>query len=535
MTEATLRNTAEKDDKFLILPIIVLILAQMGTSGDIGALSLAASALQSDLGASLADIQLANMAYSLVAGAFMTTGGLMGTIIGWKKNFRMGALFCALGEVVLAFAPTMAIFTWVGRVMVGFGASFMIPSVLGLVPKIYFGKNRALAFGCIGAASGLSALLPLILGGVMQYGGMKVTFLVLSVYFLLVFIFSFKLPQIDESGTKSKFDTVGVVLAAAGLFMFLVGIAKISTWGLWEPFAGAPSILGISPALPIAGTGIVILAILLMVEKTVEKKHGSALIPQSFLHTPQVLAGLAASAIAFFFVGVQAILLGPYLQLVAGWTPVQVGISSIVVGMPTFVFSMGIPKFLPQANPRHVIQVGYLVMATALMVMASSVTIDGASTMGIFAGCVLAGSGTGIVSSHANNVVALAVNDRDASQSGGIQTTMRNVGQAIGIAFLGAVLLFSITDSVNAGAQTSDILSDSTKAIVAQIPLSLNGDAEFTSQLVGAGIADQAEIDELIGLNKQARFSSTRLAYGVGATIILLGLFTTPAIKIFKK
>ena len=150
-------------EKFLVLPILVLILAQMGTSGDNGALSLAATALTTDLGATVADIQLANMVYSLMAGAFMIAGGMMGTIIGWKKNFRMGALMCAAGEVVLAMAPNMAVFIWGGRTLVGFGASFMIPSVLGLVPKIYHGKNRVLAFGCIGAASGLSALLPLLL------------------------------------------------------------------------------------------------------------------------------------------------------------------------------------------------------------------------------------------------------------------------------------------------------------------------------------------------------------------------------------
>lgn len=92
-------------EKFMLLPVLVLILAQMGTSGDNGALSLAATALTQDLGATTADIQLANMVYSLMAGAFMIAGGMMGTIIGWKKNFRMGALLCAAGEVVLAVSP----------------------------------------------------------------------------------------------------------------------------------------------------------------------------------------------------------------------------------------------------------------------------------------------------------------------------------------------------------------------------------------------------------------------------------------------
>lgn len=85
-------------EKFLVLPIIVLILAQMGTSGDNGALGLANQQLVDVLGATTPDIQLANMVYSLMAGAFMAAGGLVGTIIGWRTNFRLGAALCAAGR-----------------------------------------------------------------------------------------------------------------------------------------------------------------------------------------------------------------------------------------------------------------------------------------------------------------------------------------------------------------------------------------------------------------------------------------------------
>ncbi len=149
-------------ERFLVLPIVILILAQMGTTGDNGALSLAASALTSDLGATTSDIQLANMIYPLVGGAFMIAGGLLGTLFGWVRMFRLGALVCSVGEAALALSPNMAVFIWGGRVLVGLGASLLVPSVLGLIPLLYRGHNRMVAFGCIGAASGLSAVLPLM-------------------------------------------------------------------------------------------------------------------------------------------------------------------------------------------------------------------------------------------------------------------------------------------------------------------------------------------------------------------------------------
>ncbi|HJA30013.1 MAG TPA: MFS transporter [Candidatus Olsenella pullicola] len=514
-----------------MLPIVILILAQMGTTGDNGALSLAASALTKDLGATTSEIQLANMVYPLVGGAFMIAGGLAGTIIGWKKTFRIGAALCALGEVSLALAPNMAIFIWVGRVLVGFGASFLIPSLLGLIPLMYRGHNRTVAFGCIGAASGLSALLPLILGVVMETAGMHVTFLVLGAYFLGVLALSFELPKIEQQDERLKFDALGVMLAATGLFLFLIGISSISSWGLIQPLEGCPfTVFGISPTLPLAVLGLVVLVVLMRAEKDVEQKNGVALLPRSFTHTPQVLAGLVANALTFFFMGVQSILMAPYLQLVAGWSPVDVGVISIVTGIPTFALALGIPKLAPHANPRHVIQAGYVVMAAALGVMALSVTIDGSNVAGVYLGAFLAGVGAGTVSSHSSNVVALSVSERDASQSGGIQSTMRNVGQAIGVALLGAVLLLGITNSVRAGVAENSSVSPTVREQVSELTINLGSNEDFEEQIADIPMT-QAEHDELVRIEARARYDSTRVAYAVGAGIILLGLLTTPAIK----
>lgn len=522
-------------EKFLVLPIVILILAQMGATGDNGALSLAATALTTDLGATTSDIQLANMIYPLVGGSFMIAGGLAGTLIGWRKTFRIGASFAAVGEVALALSPNMTVFIWVGRVLVGLGASFLIPSLLGIIPFIYHGSNRTVAFGCIGAASGLSAVLPLILGVVMQTAGMRVTFFVLAAYFVGVAALSLGLPKIEQPHEKSHFDAIGVALAASGFFFVLIGLSSISTWGLIEPLRTAPfTLFGISPALPLVALGIVVLVLLVVVEGKEEKRYGLVVLPRSFITTPQVLAGLVANALMFFFMGAQSILMAPYLQLVADWTPIEVGTISIATGVPTFALALGIPKLFPKANPRHVIQLGYVAMAVALGIMAFSVTLDGASRVGVYLGAFMAGVGAGTVSSHASNVVALAVNDRAASQSGGIQSTMRNVGQALGVALLGAVLIFGISSTLRNEMAADSSISSNVAQQVSELTINLNSNTAFEDEIANIKMSD-AERTTLVDLEAQARFDSTRLAYGIGAVIVLLGLLTTPAIKTLHK
>ena len=522
-------------EKFLVLPIVILILAQMGATGDNGALSLAATALTTDLGATTSDIQLANMIYPLVGGSFMIAGGLAGTLIGWRKTFRIGASLAAVGEVALALSPNMTVFIWVGRVLVGLGASFLIPSLLGIIPFIYHGSNRTVAFGCIGAASGLSAVLPLILGVVMQTAGMRVTFFMLAAYFVGVAALSLGLPKIEQPHEKSHFDAIGVALAASGFFFVLIGLSSISTWGLIEPLRTAPfTLFGISPALPLVALGIVVLVLLVVVEGKEEKRYGLVVLPRSFITTPQVLAGLVANALMFFFMGAQSILMAPYLQLVADWTPIEVGTISIATGVPTFALALGVPKLFPKANPRHVIQLGYVAMAVALGIMASSVTLDGASRVGVYLGAFMAGVGAGTVSSHASNVVALAVNDRDASQSGGIQSTMRNVGQALGVALLGAALIFGISSTLRNEMAADSSISSNVAQQVSELTINLNSNTAFEDEIANIKMSD-AERTTLVDLEAQARFDSTRLAYGIGAVIVLLGLLTTPAIKTLHK
>lgn len=279
--------------------------------------------------------------------------------------------------------------------------------------------------------------------------------------------------------------------------------------------------------------GLILLVILVPVEKRVEQKNGIALLPQSFLKTPQVRAGLVASAITFFFMGVQAILLSPYLQLVAGWSPVLMGVMALAVGIPTFIFSLGIPKFMPNANPRRVIQVGYIVMACAFIPMAFS--LHGSEVNGLmWLGLAVAGAGAGIVSAQANNIVALAVNERDASQSAASRPPCATWARPSAWPAIGAVLLFGITANIDNAMADSPVITPEIRTAVAERNISLMGDAQFEQTIADIPM-DDAQRAELVQLNSDAAFSPPITSYVVSGVLILLGLFTTRWITIFKK
>lgn len=525
-------NVSEKS-KLLYLPLLVLMFTQIGTSGDNAVLSVATNSLISALHANMNDIQLANMVYSLCAGAFMIAGGMLGIIIGWKKNFRIGVVLAILGELMLAISSNVFMFIWGGRFLVGLGASFMIPSVLGLIPGIYEGNKRVFAFGAIGAATGIAACVgPIVAGILLDKFGFRIAFGALAVYFVLILAGSFYIPEVKKSEKKLKLDIVGIIGAAMGLFVFLIGISKVSVWGLIKPIQAPFTILGISPAIPCIVLGIVILGLLLIIEKKIEKKNGCALIPESFITSAQVRAGLVASAIVFLYLGATVMLINPYLQLVGGFNAVMTGVAMISVGLPMFLFSMGVPKFVPNAHPKKVLQIGYVLLAVSVIPMAFSLQEDGVSYL-MYIGLAIAGAGQGLISAQASNIVAVAVNERDAQQSGGIQATSRNVGQAIGVALLGMVMIFTITTDINEQVSHDNLISKQVRIAEESKTYSFLSDDKFESAISDIDMTS-SEKQELIHINAVARIHSTSKALYVLGILALLCLCTTRGVKKVK-
>ena len=111
---------------------------------------------------------------------------------------------------------------------------------------------------------------------------------------------------------------------------------------------------------------------------------------------------------------------------------------------------------------------------------------------------------------------------------------MRNVGQAVGVALLGAVLLFGITSMVRDGAAADTALSSQVRGDLATMSVNLGSNEEFEKQLQSIPMTD-AERQELVQIDARARSESTRTAYAVGGVIVLLGLLTTPMITTFDK
>lgn len=158
------------------ISLAVLALAQLGVSADNGAFSVAMSEMMRVFGCSVADVQLANTVYALMAGTFMLASGLFGLMVGWRRTFVGGMVLIVIGEIVTALAPVVELLIWGGRLAVGVGASLVIPSVLGMVPLLFEGDKRKQAYGVIAGSAALATIVPIPLGMLVDNFGFRFTF-----------------------------------------------------------------------------------------------------------------------------------------------------------------------------------------------------------------------------------------------------------------------------------------------------------------------------------------------------------------------
>ncbi len=502
-------------------PLLVVCFAQVGTSGDNSVLSMSTHEFISQLNATMNQVQLANIVYSLLAGALMVFGGMLGIAKGFKQVFMAGAALCAAGEALAVVAPNMEVLIWGARSLTGFGAALMIPSVLGIIVSLYEGKERAVAFGGVGAATGVAAVvMPIGAGVIMDASGYQVAFSTMSGWFVLVFLAAWRLiPNIKPA--QMRVDYVGTVMASLGLLAFIIGSSKISEWGLIEPMSAPFTVMGMSPALPLAILGIGIMVVTMMIEKQIEQKHDAALIPQSFIKTRQVRNGLYVTGLIFAVFGVVFFVIPSWMMVVAGLSGAETGIAVAVMAAPMIVLSLGIPKKCSHWSPRVIVLASSALVCLGAILMAYSLQADGFNPVFMYAGLLSLGCGLGGYSSQSAMIVASALNPRDAAQSGGIQCSTRNVWQAAGVAIIGTVLLFSSTAIYKSEIAKSDV-APIVKTYVAETPVhGFMSNQVLIEKLTQAG-ADMPQAKAALSIYKDVRIKSAQYSFWALALLVLL-------------
>ncbi len=511
--------------------LMVLATAQFIMALDSSVMNVSIATVAQDVGTTVTGIQTAITLYTLVMACLMIPGGKIGSIIGRRRAFSIGAVIYACGSLTTALSPSLPVLLLGWSVLEGIGAALIMPAIVALVAGNFEVKDRPKAYGLIAAAAAMAiAVGPLIGGLVTTYASWRYVFVgeVVVIVLLLVFARKVKDAPVD---IRPHLDLVGAVLSAMGLALIVLGVLRSSEWGWVVPKKGGTAWLGLSPTIWLMLAGGLVLWIFLHWLNRLDRAGREPLVDPALFRVHQLTGGLTSFFFMFLIQMGVFFIIPLFLSVVLGMTASQTGVRLLPLSAGLLVAAVGIPKRWPGADPRRVCRVGLLLVLAGIILLLMGIDLD-ASAAVVLVPMLLIGLGIGALASQLGAVTVSAVPDEKASEVGGLQNTASQLGSSIGTALAGSIMIAVLTTSFLTGIQNNpnvpqEVKNQANVELAAGIPFISDADLKTAMQESGQSEAvTQAALDA----NRQARVDGLDAALAVLALITLLALFFTTRI-----
>lgn len=415
----------------------------------------------SDLKLNLTDAQWVNSLYAVVLAALLLSTGRLSDRWGRKRMFLFGLTVFVVGSV-LAAASGAAGTLIAARAVQAVGAAFIMPSTLSTVNAVFRGKYRAAAFGVWGAViSGAAAIGPLAGGALTQWASWHWIFLVnLPLGIAVAIAAILTVPETKGRSDRPGADVDGALLSAIGFGALVFAVIEGPDLGWWKPLGQFHAFGWTWPAdspvsiVPVAfALAAVALGLFLVWENHRRKNGRSALLDLRLFSLPTFAWGnLTAATVAVGEFGI-IFALPLYLVNALGLDVMQAGLVLAAMALGAFASGAMARHLAARFGATTTVVIGLGLELVGVLVL---VLVVGGSTSGwvIALPLIAYGLGLGLASAQLTGTVLRDVPVDDSGQGSATQSTVRQVGSALGTAFAGAAL--SVALAITLPASLSD-------------------------------------------------------------------------------
>lgn len=517
--------------------ILILGTAQFVMVLDSTVMNVSISQVVADLHTSVSEVQLAITAYTLVMAAFMLTGAKLGDIWGRRRAFSIGLVIYGVGSLTTALSPniTVLLIGWSG--IEGLGAVLVIPAIFALTAVSYSGRERALAYGLLGGIAGAGAAAgPLIGGFVTTALTWRVVFAAETVVVLVLLTVVHRIVE-HRPKRPPTLDRVGVGLSALGLGLTVFAILKISTWGLFIP-TGALTIAGtrITPfglsVVPfMIFAGLIVLGGFFRWEEHEERTGRTPLLRTDLLKIPQLRAGLSTIVSQYLILAGTFFVIPLYLQLVLGKDALETGVKILPISITMMLAAMLGPRLATRTSPRRVVQIGLAFLFVSIIGLMATIS-PSLSSLPFALSLAGFGVGLGLSISQLGNVVMSSVGESRSSEAGGVQGASQNLGQSLGTALIGAVLLTGLTAGFHERVLADPAISPPLQQQIVsgtEEGLPMVSQAQFKSTVEQAGVP-APQVESLVGYYNESQIDALKRALLLASAFVLVGFWFARAL-----
>lgn len=426
------------------LALIVLCLGDLMIVLDMTVVNVALPSIGHDLGFVDTSLVWVINAYMLAFSGFLLLGGRLGDLFGDRKVFLWGIGLFTFASLLCGWAASQHMLI-IARIIQGLGGAVFSAVALALIVNLFTAPaDRAKALGLFGFVSAGGGAIGVLVGGLITgIFNWHWIFLINIPIGLAVFAACFYLLPAGEKKGHVRLDIAGAFTITLSLMLATYAIIDGNSAG-WLS----------AQTLGLAAASIVSLIAFLRIES----RHAFPLVPLSVFKERNVVVvsiiGIfwSVAMFAWFF------LCALYLQLVLGYTPLQVGLTFLPANLIMAVFSLGLSaKMVMHWGTLRPMAVGMACIAIGLLFFALAPASG--SVMGyIMPGMLLMGLGAGM----AFNPVLLAgmdgIPENEAGLVSGVLNTAFMMGGALGLAILASVAAFHTEKLLATGVSNTDAL-----------------------------------------------------------------------------
>src|SRR5437016_8130192 len=231
------------------LALAVIVAAQFMVVLDVAIVNVALPSIKTDLHFSPESLQWVLTAYSILFGGVLLLGGRMADLLGRRRLFMAGILLFTVSSLLdgLAWSESSLI---AFRGLQGLGAALLSPAALSILTTTFQeGRERNIALGVWGAASGSGGAAGVLLGGVLtsSFGWSWIFFVNLPVGILLLALAPLLVHESRAALGHRHFDAAGAASITGGLMLLVYAMTRASQHG-WAT-ASTIGLLAASAAL----------------------------------------------------------------------------------------------------------------------------------------------------------------------------------------------------------------------------------------------------------------------------------------------
>jgi len=445
MTGTTAPNAANPA-RAMILP---LALAQFIASYAATNMNVAISAIATDLDTTVAGVQTAITLFTLTMAALMIPGSKLTDIWGRKRCFIVGLIVYGVGGVIalLSFGLPQMIIGY--SLLEGVGSALMIPPIYILVTVAFPDvRSRARYFGVVSGAGGLGAAAGPLIGGVVTSAvSWRASFGLQVLVVGWIILLARKITDPAPDGPRPRFDLIGAVLSAAGLFFVVLGLLQSRTYGFGasrQDFTIGGTVVipkgSISPVWIYVVIGALFLLWFFLYTRSAETKHKDVLLPLRLFRNKVANLGLGTQVIQWLILQGSFFVVSVYLQEVNGYDAIKTGLILTPGTIGILIASAGADRFARRHPQRWLIIAGFLITAVGMLLLLLLVRAH-AGIWRWIPGLFLFGAGLGVMLTSSVNVVQSSFPEADQGEISGLSRSVSNLGSSLGTALVGSVLV----------------------------------------------------------------------------------------------